>query len=265
MSMIDSQTTSLIYLKTSIQTLLCLSVNVNCINNRNVWNSKEAFQILRARCDLKQQATKCKPDAPCILHRDDLAFCCWHRSSVQATSCQKYWDGVMVAADRTGISRSASGHHDDSTVWSTLGWWDGSWEMTGRWDSDVSWLGRPVDAGDRHYSPLFPLSPLASLLSRPLPNPLHCCRAPWIIPETNADEHLFPWWPRGCCKDCRKAFSLTLLCLGDNGSQTHTPLVFPSHYTLLHSPGSADRCSMKQALTHKTHCVLSCVDYYGLH
>lgn len=205
MCLIDSQTTSL----TLWIALLNHIGECEPYKHGHVWNSKETFQILQTRCDLKQQATEW---VRCTMythtHTDDLAFCCWHCSLVQATSCQKYWDGVIMVPDRTGIPCSASGHHDDSTVWSTLGWWD-ELRNDGRWDSDVSWLGRPVETGDRHYSPLFPL---LSLLAAP-PNPPHCCRAPWIIPETNADEHLFPWWPRACCKDCRKAFSLTLLCV----------------------------------------------------
>ncbi len=141
----------------------------------------------------------------------------WHFAVGEADNCQRVWNGVTMAADKTGIPHSASGHHDDSSRCSTLRWWrlrdDGCWCFScfSEWRDKP----KPVDAGDRvtdtilHCSLssfLAPLSPRPSLRA-PLPP---CSK---ISPETNADQYLFPWIPGSCCKDCCKAFSLTPLCL----------------------------------------------------
>lgn len=138
---------------------------------------------------------------------NDFALCCWHCSSaVKANSCQKDWNGVIMVVDGTGIPLSASGHHDDSSLCSTLRWWEQ--RDDGRWDSDVLVTGQ---TGRRWWQTLFSLVPLSgSLPAPPKPPPLPPCSR--VSPETNAD-YLFPWIPGGCCKDCRKASSLTPLCL----------------------------------------------------
>lgn len=111
-----------------------------------------------------------------------------------------------------------------------------------------------VDGGDRHYSPPLSRSPPS------LPFYLRCSR---IHPETNADQYLLPWLPRGC-KDCCKAFLFSPLCL-ETMVLTATPpppsSLPPPTVTLLHSLGSADRCLVKHALIHKTHSVLMLQDY----
>lgn len=150
--------------------------------------------------------------------------------------CHKLWNGVIMAADKTGIPPHLllQGHHDDSSVWSTLRW---------RRLRECSALGcfRQTVTGRRWWQTLFSsvlslsLSPRPSFLPPSLsprpspPAPLPPCLR--ISPETNADQYLFPWIPGGCCKDCCKAFSLAPLCL-ETMVLRPTP---PSSSLLLHA------------------------------
>lgn len=65
----------------------------------------------------------------------------------------------------------------------------------------VSARPQPVDAGDRHYSPLFSLS-----------SPLPVCSAATVHgnktgAKKNADQYLFPWIPEGAsAKTAAKPF-----------------------------------------------------------
>lgn len=63
---------------------------------------------------------------------------------------------------------------------------------------------------------------------------------------------------RGLLQRLLQSLFTRTIVLRDNGSQTHAPPLAPppSYYTLLDSLGSADRCSVKHALIHKTHSVL---------
>lgn len=201
----------------------------------------------------------CRVCASPTSHKDDLALCCWQ-------GCQKVCNGVIMAADKTGIPNSASGHHDDSSLCSTLRWRRLRDDGCSAFGCLSDWRDtpQPVDAGDRHYSPLFSI--FAPHSSRRLPpSRLPACSAATMLQNKRQMQIsiCFHGYQGGCCKDCCKAFWLTPLCL-ETMLLRPTPPSVPSHYTLLDSLGSADRCSLKHALIHKTYPVFTCWGCYDL-
>lgn len=133
----------------------------------------------------------------------------WHLHTAVGEAARKWRMRSSWLLIKTGIAYSASGHHDDSSVWSALRWWsmrdDGGWLLAVLETGQTDRSRLPVTDTVLHCSLLIPFS-----------SPLPACSAAAVLqkrPETNAYQYLFPWIPGGCCKDCCKAFSLTPLCL----------------------------------------------------
>lgn len=188
----------------------------------------------------------------------------WHFAVGKANNWQKAWNAVIMAADKTGIPHSASGHHDDSTLCSTLRWWrprdDGRWLVVALVTGE-----RQTVAGRRWWQTLFStvlyprppfLSPSPS--SSPLPAVLQNksrdkCRSVSVSMDTRG----------AAAKTAAKPFH-SRHCAWRQCSSDPRPPRPPSHYTLLDSLGSADRCSVKHALIHKTHSVFTSWGCYDL-
>ena len=133
---------------------------------------------------------------------------------------------------------------------------DGSWEMTPCAGIQMfQWVAGAVERGDRHYSPLFSVCPPPpSQPTAVLQNDSVCistCRWECVSMVTGELLQRLP----------QKSLFTLAIVLGDNGCQTGPPPpgLHTTHYTLLHSLGSADRCSVKHALIHKTHPLFACL------
>lgn len=132
--------------------------------------------------------------------------------------------------DKTGILPSYSGHHDDSSLWSTSRW-------------------RTLDcfsqttASRRWWQTLFSavLYPRPSLLAPSLsPRPSQSARLPpctGIKPEPKKMQIsiCFHGYQRGLLQRLLQSLFTLTIVLRDKGSQTHTPLVLPptTHYSTL--------------------------------
>lgn len=140
--------------------------------------------------------------------------------------------------------------------------WCERWHML-VFDSYSDWTNPLlVDAGDRHYSLLFStLAPHSSLRLPPHPSLTRSTAA--VLQNESRDKCRsvsVSMDTRGLLQRLPQSLFTDAIVLGDNGSQTYAPPSSSLHYTLLDSLGSADRCSLKHALIHKTHSIFICRD-----